>query len=113
MKKIIVSSFIALSLLAACKSKKQTATTSGSIDSAQLTAAKTKYPNATEAEMKKGNEVYFGASCTRCHSAKTITEITADEWPSIIERMAKKAKISDEEKDAVLKYVTGVKLAAK
>lgn len=115
MRNALIFPLIVFSILAGCKSKKNTTeTTSEPNDNAmQLAAARTKFPNATEPEMKKGKEVYFGTSCTSCHGAKAITNVPAEEWPSIIDRMAIKAKITEEEKDAVLKYVTGVKGAAR
>lgn len=113
MKKIVLFSFIILSIAIGCRSKKKTSSsTADNSEAAQLAAAKVKFPDATEGDMKKGHELYFG-TCTKCHSAKTITSISEEEWPSIIDRMAKKAKITPEEKDAVLKYVTGVKVAGK
>ena len=118
MKKIIYSAIaLAIVLISACSPKggKTTAATTPAVDpmEAQLIAAKTKYPDATTDQLKKGTIIYYGEPCTRCHSAKTITNFSADELPGIIDHMAKKAKISDEEKDAVLKYVMGVRLAAK
>jgi hypothetical protein len=122
MKKIFFSiTAIACVLLVACSPKagKTTATTvtpsKQVVDpmETQLTAAKTKYPDATTDQLQKGSTLYFGEPCTRCHSAKTITDFSAEELPGIIEHMAKKARISAEEKDALLKYVMGVRLAAK
>jgi len=82
------------------------------VSDAQLEAAKTKYPDATMDILQKGHDVYYGASCTGCHGVKRITNFSQEELPAIIKRMARKAGISDEEKDAVLKYVMGVKLAS-
>jgi hypothetical protein len=122
MKKIFCFAIIAMAVISACSPKggKATATTTATpskatVDpmEAQLAAAKTKYPDATIDQLKKGTIVYYGEACTRCHSAKEITNFSADELPGIIDHMAKKAKISAEEKDAVLKYVIGVRLASK
>jgi hypothetical protein len=104
-------------LLIACSPKggKTTAVTTPAVDpmEAQLAAAKTKYPDATTDQLKKGTLIYYGEACTRCHGAKEITNFSAEELPGIIDNMAHKAKISAEDKDAVLKYVMGVRLAAK
>ena len=81
------------------------------VSSAQVDAAKVKFPDATMDALKKGHDIYYG-TCTNCHGAKKITNFSEDELPGIINRMSRKAKISDEEKDAVLKYVMGVKLAS-
>ena len=118
MKQIFFSTcIVACALLIACSPKggKTTAVTAPAVDpmEAQLAAAKTKYPDATSDQLKKGTVVYYGEACTRCHSAKEITNFSAEELPGIIDHMAKKAKISAEDKDAVLKYVMGVRLASK
>lgn len=131
MKRIICFSMVsAVVIIAACSPKTHTAavatTSTGTsapigpapapttdISAAQVDAAKTKYPDATMDALKRGHDIYFGATCTRCHGAKKITNFSADELPDIIENMARKARISPEEKDAVLKYVIGVNLAAK
>ncbi len=120
MKKIIFfASILTIVIVAACSPKTAPAvastpiTPAADINALQLEAAKTKYPDATAEVLKKGHDIYFGEACTSCHGAKKITNFSADELPDIIDGMAHKAKISAEEKDAVLKYVMGVRLAAK
>ncbi|HTA63624.1 MAG TPA: hypothetical protein VK835_14260 [Bacteroidia bacterium] len=119
MKKLISFTALYIGLVAsACSPKTNTAiaatpvATSTDVSNAQVDAAKTKYPDATIDALKQGHDVYYGGACTRCHGAKKITNFSEDELPGIIENMARKAKISAEEKDAVLKYVMGVKLAS-
>jgi cytochrome c2 len=117
MKQFFFVSIVVCALLIACSPKggKTTAATIPAVNpmEAQLAAAKTKYPDATTDQLKKGTLVYYGEACTRCHNAKEITNFSAEELPGIIDNMARKAKISAEEKDAVLKYVMGVRLASK
>ena len=104
---------IAFSVLISCKSKKNATVTSNTNPTEEhLTAAKKKYPDADMATLNQGHNLYYGAACTRCHPANDLNFQPIDGLPGIIERMAKKAKITPEEKDAVLKYVMGVKLAA-
>lgn len=121
MKKTILL-FVTSTLLFAChpKAKKaiegpspsaESSVTNGPSD-AQLTAAKTKFPGVTMDQLKKGHGIYYGA-CTRCHGAKTITNWDEKEWVGILDNMAQKAALLPEEKDAVWKYIMGVKLAAK
>ena|ERR1700751_1432854 len=105
-------SVIALS----CSPKTTSATVANSVSSTdvsneQVNAAKTKFPDATMDALKKGHDIYYG-TCTNCHRAKKISDFSEEELPGIINNMASKAKISAEEKDAVLKYVIGVKLAS-
>jgi hypothetical protein len=81
------------------------------VSTAQVDAAKAIYRDATMDALQKGHDIYYG-TCTGCHGAKNINNYTTEQLPEIIENMAKKAKITPEEKDAVLKYVMGVKLAS-
>lgn len=111
MKKTILL-FAAAAFMFACKSKKSASTTSTDPTEVQLVAVKAKYPDATMETLKQGHALYYG-TCTKCHGAKDIASRDMERWPGIIESMAKKAGISETEKDAVLKYVTSVKLAAK
>ncbi|MEO8762252.1 MAG: hypothetical protein ABI388_11960 [Bacteroidia bacterium] len=122
MKKIICLAVAsAIVIISACspKANKAVAATtpatppSSSVTVAQVDAAKTKYPDATLDALKQGYDVYHGAACTSCHGAKKISNFSAEELPGIIDEMAHKAKISPAEKDAVLKYVMGVRLAIK
>ena len=112
MRKILCLVF-AITLIVACKSKKSAASSSpAGPTEVQLTAVKTKYPNATMETLKQGHSLYYG-TCTRCHGAKDIASRSEERWPGIVESMAKKAGISDAEKEAVLNYVMAVKLATK
>ncbi|MBS1636850.1 MAG: hypothetical protein JST26_13115 [Bacteroidetes bacterium] len=73
--------------------------------------AKSKWPDITAATINEGKDLYQSGACTGCHGPKNITKRSAEEWPGIIDRMATKAKISDTQKDAVLKYVLAMKMA--
>src|SRR4051812_35493115 len=107
MKKTFLSISAILVLLACTGKKKSTASGNSVPDAdAQLKAAVSRYPDATAESIMRGHDLYFG-TCTRCHAAKDITSESADAWPSIVDRMAKKAKITDQEKQSVLHYVMG------
>ncbi|MFI5142090.1 MAG: hypothetical protein ACHQII_07015 [Bacteroidia bacterium] len=113
---ILIALYIGV-VASACSPKTTTAvaynpTLLPDVSDAQVEAAKTKYPDATMDVLQKGHDVYYGAPCTGCHGVKRIINFSQEELPGIIKRMARKAGISDEEKDAVLKYVIGVKLAS-
>lgn len=77
---------------------------------AQLNAIKQQHPDVTMDKLNTGYGIFTG-ECTKCHKPKNLYKRSADEIPGIIDRMAKKAKITDEQKDAVLKYALSVKAA--
>jgi len=117
MKKIFFLAALSIGAVISSCSPKTTAAvaanpvSSTDVSNAQVEAAKIKFPDATMETLKQGHSLYCGV-CTNCHGAKKITNFSEEELPRIIENMARKAKISAEEKDAVLKYVMGVKLAS-
>ncbi len=60
--------------------------------------------------LNDGFAVYNGP-CTNCHGKKNIFSRTEAEWQKAIDRMAPKAKITEEQKDALTKYVFAMKAA--
>lgn len=74
----------------------------------QLGAIQPKYKNVTMEVLTSGHALYIG-TCTKCHGAEPITKYAEGEWMKIIDRMARKAKLSEDEKDQVTKYVMSVK----
>jgi hypothetical protein len=105
-----------IAALAGCspKASKSTAATpspSNGPGEAQLAAAKTRFTGVTLAELKKGHEIFYGP-CTNCHGAKGILTRDEKEWVSIVDRMAPKAHLKNDEKEAVWRYIMSVKLSA-
>lgn len=47
----------------------------------------------------------YSTKCGRCHGLKVTTDYTVDRWITVMQVMALKAKLSDEEKENVLAYV--------
>ncbi|MDX2174746.1 MAG: hypothetical protein SFY56_16700 [Bacteroidota bacterium] len=114
MKKIFIIATVLISITVACKSKKvvsKTESKEASMD-AQLTAVNARFPNTTMEELKKGHSVYIGA-CTKCHGTKDITAYTEPRLLEIVDVMAKKAQITEEEKLALIKFAVGVRATSK
>src|SRR5690349_6370013 len=108
MKKYLIVIAV-MSVTVVCKSKKSGATTASTEPTdVQLQAVKAKYPDATMETLVKGHSIYY-AACTKCHGAKHIERESEQVWVKIMDRMAPKAKLTPEEKDAVWKSVMGVK----
>lgn len=114
MKKIFFAAGVILVIGAACKSKKSTTTAENAnvaLDN-QLTAVKTRFPDATREELQKGQAVYTGV-CTKCHAPKNVTVYTEPRLLEIVDVMAKKAEISAEEKQALIRFAVGVRATSK
>lgn len=109
MKKLTILIVALVTVIAACKSKKAVSSSSGPvITDTQLAAVTARFPDATRAELEKGHSVYTGA-CTKCHGAKDVTGYTEPRLLEIVDVMAKKAKISPEEKQALVRFAVGVR----
>ncbi len=48
----------------------------------------------------------FREKCAKCHNYKLPETKTAEKWPGIMDRMARKAKLNDDQKAAVVAFVT-------
>lgn len=110
MKKIAIALLASATIIAACKSKKAASSSSAPVTDAQLTAVKARFPDATMAELEKGHAVFTGP-CTKCHGAKDITGYTEPKLLEIVDNMSKKAKITPEEKQALIRFAVGVRAA--
>lgn len=73
--------------------------------------AQSRWPDVNAKTLSDGKDLYYNGACVNCHGAKKISRFSEEEWPSIMDRMAPKAQISDAQKDAVLKYVIAVKMS--
>jgi hypothetical protein len=109
MKKTIVITLAIALMGVACKTNKTASSASTEIPTdAQLTAVKARFPDATKEELQKGHAVYTGA-CTRCHGTKDITGYTEEKLLGIVDVMAKKAKLSPDDKQALTRFAIGVR----
>ncbi len=104
---------LALSTVAvACKTKTVSTTSNETTLDAQLVAVQTRFPDATKAELQKGHSIYTGA-CTECHRKKKVTKYTEVKLLNIVDVMAKKAKLTAEEKQALIRFAIGVRATSK
>jgi cytochrome c2 len=55
--------------------------------------------------MVTAGKTLFDTKCGRCHALKEPATFTPDKWVPIIDRMAVKAKLVEDEKKQVLAYV--------
>lgn len=113
MKHILLSALVISFTFNACKSKKSSGKVSSTEPNEQLlSTVKTKVPDATMQDLKKGHDVFYGA-CTKCHGPKDVTGFSQEQLKQTVDVMANKAEISQDEKDAVWKYALAVNLSAK
>jgi len=77
-------------------------------DTAELTALQQTHKDVTMQTLKLGYKLYTGV-CTNCHQAQSIYQRPVSKWPEILTAMAKEAKITEAQKDAIYKYVLAIK----
>ena len=75
----------------------------------ELVAIQAQYKDVTSEKLKEGHTIYTQGACINCHGAKNIYKRGETQWKDIIEDMAHKAQITDDQKDAVYKYVLAIK----
>ena len=75
----------------------------------ELNALSMRYNDITPEHLNEGYKIYTKGACTNCHVAYNIYRYDEALWKRIVDDMAKRAMISDVEKDAVYKYVLAIK----
>jgi len=55
-------------------------------------------------QLKQGYSIY-STKCVECHDMKNIQDFTLTDWPSIIEGMSRKAKLSPDQQNLVSHYI--------
>jgi mono/diheme cytochrome c family protein len=66
--------------------------------------AEQRWPGTTVVDLEQGRGV-FVSRCSNCHSLPDPTQKSADEWPSAVDEMAARARLSDEDKARVARYL--------
>ena len=61
--------------------------------------------NSNIVELKQGRMLY-AEKCSSCHSLRLPEKYTKDQWEKNVNKMAPRAKITEEEKQLILAYVT-------
>ncbi|HEX7868485.1 MAG TPA: cytochrome C [Chryseobacterium sp.] len=96
MKNLFASATFILVLLASCTPK------------ATTVAEAPKSATSTAEQIAQGKTIYE-ASCKRCHKLYEPTQFTSVEWVGIMNAMAPKAKLTEEQHQWVYDYVVSVK----
>lgn len=67
-------------------------------------ANENKQTTATLAELQQGHDIYV-TSCNKCHGLKSADSRTKEQWTKVLDSMAPKAKLTEEQKGLVYKYL--------
>jgi len=100
---VLRSALVAVSFVAAgCYPK--VAPPPGALSASDATSASTRWPGVTPDSLAHGRELFL-ANCNACHGYPDLAAIGDDRWPGILEKMAKKANLGADDRDAVLHFV--------
>lgn len=94
-------------LLIQCKTSKSTVAVAEAAyapSEKEINLAQKNWPNTTAEELKEGNSIYKN-QCTQCHKNFTITNFSEKKWKHEIDDMAPKAKLTDEQKLKLTKFI--------
>jgi cytochrome c5 len=72
---------------------------------AHLARARARWPDATAASLERGRELYV-ARCSGCHPLHPPDTQPAARWAAVLDQMAPRAKLSADERELVLRYLT-------
>jgi mono/diheme cytochrome c family protein len=67
-----------------------------------------RWPGTTPETLVSGRTLYI-AKCSGCHTLRLPSVYSQERWPVILDKMQKRAKITDDQKEQILHYVLSVK----
>lgn len=98
MKKIIGGAFLTALLITACTPK-----------STAVATANTPSVTVSTAEQIAQGKMIFENSCKKCHKLYSPDDFTSVEWVGIMNAMAPKAKLSEQQHQWVYDYIVSAK----
>lgn len=76
----------------------------GPLNALALEIAQSRWADSTPESLEKGRQ-YFLGTCDNCHSYPDLPHYSEEKWPTIIQRMGKKAELTPEETELVLRFI--------
>jgi mono/diheme cytochrome c family protein len=81
-----------------------TAPPPNSVSAESVTWASAQWPGTTDTQLSRGRELFL-AHCNACHGFPDLAKIDDARWPSILDKMAKKADLNPDQRESVLHFV--------
>ena len=75
------------------------------VNSADASWASERWPGTTVAELSRGRDV-FVSRCSACHALPRPEVKSPDEWATVLDEMAMRAKLSTVDRDLTLRYLS-------
>ena len=70
----------------------------------QMTAAMPKKKRVSMQTLQDGRNL-FARRCIECHTAPNLAYYSSSEWPRIIDSMAHRSNLSEEQRQAIVAYI--------
>ena len=83
----------------------------GALSASALESARTRWADSTPESLEQGRQTFLG-NCDRCHHYPDLTRYSDEKWPKIVDRMGKKADLSAEETERVVRFVLAYRAEA-
>jgi mono/diheme cytochrome c family protein len=71
---------------------------------AQVGRAQGRWPATSLASLEQGRDLYL-RRCSGCHTPIAPAARAAGDWPGLVEEMAERAKLGDDEQTLVVRYL--------
>jgi mono/diheme cytochrome c family protein len=62
-----------------------------------------------ETTLEQGRDLFVGR-CAACHQVYPVANYTVPEWQTIVEDMADRSKLTDQEERAIMAYIRGARV---
>jgi nitrate/TMAO reductase-like tetraheme cytochrome c subunit len=76
----------------------------GPLAAERLETARQRWPDTPPEAWAQARQLYL-SKCADCHSYPDLAYYEAGEWPKIMERMGRKAKVTPAEAELLLRFV--------
>ena len=93
---------LALAIAVACSSCARTVAPMAT--PADVARAAERWPDTSDVELNRGRDVLV-RSCGGCHLTPMPSDITAADWPGVLDEMAPEAELDDGERQALERYL--------
>jgi len=101
---VLLIAFVSIALVAGCQ-------TSSSFAPAMVDARVVRagaVGHADEKTLKAGRDL-FTSRCIECHTLPPISRYFASAWPSLVDKMARRADLKPYERNAIVAYIVAVR----
>ena len=106
---VFILVFIGIIIVQCTNTKPATATPTVKVDpfhpqQTDVSLAQAHWPSATAEELVQGYQIY-STKCNDCHDMKNLLEFSVDEWPDLMKKMGRKAKLDSTQYNQVWHYI--------